>query len=164
MIANTERLSIKFRCFLWFGELYRKHQIMKKHLSKWSLHVIVLTAVWACSKEDASDGLLRKSELILDIDLSTEEGSGLANKGSFILRKNIVIVKNLEGKGGAASHICSHDKSDQIRFTNVNGGTFHCSRDGARFNQSGYSVNQITASQLKIYNAVVEDNMLKIYE
>ncbi|WP_394750454.1 QcrA and Rieske domain-containing protein [Spongiimicrobium salis] len=98
------------------------------------------------------------------IDLNSADGAGLQNNGDFILRNFVVIVKNLEGNYVAASQVCSHQQTEEVRFLDDNGGIFRCSTHGARFDQSGQPLNSITSNPLKIFNTELTGDMLRIFE
>lgn len=105
------------------------------------------------------------------IDLTTPEGQKLKNNGDFILASSkgtkytdVVVVKNLEGKFIAASQICSHQQTENVRFYDDNGGIFECSTHGSRFDQTGKPLNSITSNPLKVFKTELTDNMLRIFE
>jgi Rieske Fe-S protein len=98
------------------------------------------------------------------IDLDSAEGADLANNGDFILKNDVVVVKNLEGDFIAASQICSHQQTDQVRFRTENGGIFHCFTHGSQFAQNGTPLNTITSNPLKIFNTELSGNILRVFE
>lgn len=98
------------------------------------------------------------------IDLTTAEGVGLQNNGDFILKDFVVIVKNLEGNFVAASQVCSHQQTEEVRFIDDSGGIFRCSTHGARFDQMGRPLNSITSNPLKIFNTELNGDVLRIFE
>jgi nitrite reductase/ring-hydroxylating ferredoxin subunit len=98
------------------------------------------------------------------VDLNSQEGSGLQNNGDFILKNDVVVVKNLEGIFVAASQICSHQQTDQVRFLDDNGGIFRCSTHGSEFDQNGVPLNTITSNPLKTFNTELNGNILRVFE
>ncbi|MGB5386145.1 MAG: Rieske (2Fe-2S) protein [Eudoraea sp.] len=98
------------------------------------------------------------------VDLNSQEGSGLQNNGDFILKNEVVVVKNLEGNFVAASQICSHQQTDQVRFLDDNGGIFRCSTHGSEFDQNGAPLNTITNNPLKTFNTELNGNILRVFE
>ncbi len=98
------------------------------------------------------------------IDLTSSEGANLQNNGDFILKNNVVVVKNLEGNFIAASQICSHQQTDQVRFIDDNGGVFYCSTHGSRFDQTGKPLNTITSNPLKIFKTQLSGDILRVFE
>ena len=98
------------------------------------------------------------------VDLNSQEGSGLQNNGDFILKNEVVVVKNLEGNFIAASQICSHQQTDQVRFLDDNGGIFRCSTHGSEFDQNGTPLNTITNNPLKTFNTELNGNILRVFE
>ncbi|MGB5237722.1 MAG: Rieske (2Fe-2S) protein [Flavobacteriaceae bacterium] len=98
------------------------------------------------------------------IDLTSSEGSGLQNNGDFILKNEVVVVKNLEGNFIAASQICSHQQTDQVRFLEEQGGIFHCFTHGSEFDQNGTPLNSITNNPLKIFNTELNGDILRVFE
>lgn len=127
-----------------------------------------------CSSESTGD--LDKNPLPtgvdFSIDLNSPETARLANIGGFILAKSkqtlkytdIVVAKNLEGNYVAASQICSHEQTDQVRFYSDKGGIFSCSTHGSEFNQNGIPINQVTNNPLKIFKTQLKDTILRIFE
>jgi nitrite reductase/ring-hydroxylating ferredoxin subunit len=99
-----------------------------------------------------------------NVDLDSQEGSGLQNNGDFILKNDVVVVKNLEGIFVAASQICSHQQTDQVRFLDDNGGIFRCSTHGSEFDQNGVPLNTITSNPLKTFNTELNGNILRVFE
>ena len=101
------------------------------------------------------------------IDLSSAEGAKLKNNGDFFLKNFVVVVKNLEGNFVAASQICSHQQTDEVRFKTEDGGIFHCSTHGSRFSQTGTPLNQIgndVAKPLKIFKTELNGQILRVFE
>lgn len=98
------------------------------------------------------------------IDLTTSEAEPLANNGGFIRKNFVVIARNLEGEIVAASQVCSHQQTEEVRFSTDDGGTFFCSTHGSRFNQNGTPVNTITSNPLKIFNVEVNGAIVRIFE
>ncbi|WP_350287335.1 Rieske (2Fe-2S) protein [uncultured Croceitalea sp.] len=106
------------------------------------------------------------------IDLTNPDFAALANNGGFVLVKSnssesltdIVVARNLEGELVAASQICSHQQTDQVRFISEDGGIFRCSTHGSRFSQNGTPINTITDNPLKIFNTSLEGDILRIFE
>ncbi|PCJ98452.1 MAG: (2Fe-2S)-binding protein [Flavobacteriaceae bacterium] len=98
------------------------------------------------------------------IDLNAAEGAGLQNNGDFILKEFVVVVKNLEGQFVAASQVCSHQQTEEVRFIPDNGGIFSCSTHGSRFAQNGTPLNSITSNPLKIFNTELAGDILRVFE
>ncbi len=98
------------------------------------------------------------------IDLNSTEGSGLQNNGDFILKNEVVVVKNLEGNFIAASQICSHQQTDQVRFLEEQGGIFHCFTHGSEFDQNGTPLNSVTNNPLKIFNTELNGDILRVFD
>ncbi len=126
---------------------------------------LTFPCVQGCSKSD--DGVDSKpvpTGVDFTIDLSSAEGANLQNNGDFILKNDVVVVKNLEGNFIAASQICSHQQTDQVRFLEENGGIFHCFTHGSEFDQQGMPLNAITSNPLKIFNTSVSGDILRVYD
>ncbi len=98
------------------------------------------------------------------IDLNSPEGAGLQDNGDYILKNDVVVVKNLEGNFIAASQICSHQQTDQVRFIEENGGIFHCFTHGSEFAQNGTPLNTITGNPLKIFDTELSGSVLRVFE
>ncbi|WP_435314565.1 ubiquinol-cytochrome c reductase iron-sulfur subunit [Cellulophaga fucicola] len=123
-----------------------------------------------CSSDsDSEKGDIKEEPSNVDftIDLESDEASKLGTNGGFILKNDVVVVKNLEGEFVAASQICSHENYDQVRFANVDGGIFYCDVHGSRFSQTGTPLNQVdskAAKPLKVYNTTLTGTMLRVFE
>ena len=98
------------------------------------------------------------------IDLTSAEAAPLMQNGGFILREFVVVARNLEGAYVAASQGCSHQQTEAVRFTSSDGGSFHCSTHGARFDQAGQPLNAVTANPLKIFSTQLSGDMLRVFE
>ena len=72
------------------------------------------------------------------IDLSASNASKLQNNGGYIIKNNIVVAKNLEGKYVAATVVCSHEFKKKVVFKN---NEFFCGEHNARFDQNGKGLN-----------------------
>lgn len=126
---------------------------------------ITFPCTQGCSKDD--NGVASKpvpTGVDFTIDLDSPEGAGLQNNGDFILKNDVVVVKNLQGDFIAASQICSHQQTDQVRFLEENGGIFHCFTHGSEFDQDGNPINTITNNPLKIFNTSLNGNLLRVFE
>ncbi|MAU26886.1 MAG: (2Fe-2S)-binding protein [Muricauda sp.] len=98
------------------------------------------------------------------VDLASSEAAPLANNGGFILKNFVVIARNLEGNFVAASQVCSHQQTEEVRFITEDGGIFRCSTHGSRFSQNGTPLNSITSNPLKIFNTELNGDILRIFE
>lgn len=116
-----------------------------------------------CSKEDVSENPI-PTGVDFTIDLNSAEGQQLSNNGDFILKNEVVVVRNLEGNFVAASQICSHQQTDQVRFIEDRGGIFRCFTHGSEFSQTGAPLNQITSNPLKVFSTSVNGSILRVFE
>jgi len=98
------------------------------------------------------------------IDLTSAEAIPLANNGGFILKDFVVIARNLEGELVAASQVCSHQQTEEVRFISEDGGIFRCSTHGSRFSQTGTPLNTITNNPLKVFNTELNGDILRVFE
>lgn len=118
-----------------------------------------------CSKdEENGDKVEAPTGIDFTIDLNSTEGKKLSDNGSFILKDLVVVVKNLEGNFVAASQVCSHEQTEEVRFDDSEGGVFECSEHGARFDQTGTPLNSVTTNSLKIFNTELNGDILRVYE
>ena len=121
-----------------------------------------------CSKDNDNGDIVEVPDSVdFTIDLNSSEGAKLANNGSFILKKLVVVVKDLDGNFVAASQVCSHESYDQVRFTTSNGGIFHCDVRGSRFELDGTPLNQVDsvpAKPLKIFKTELNGQILRVFE
>ena len=117
-----------------------------------------------CSTDDPGGENPIPTGIDFTIDLNSSEGQQLANNGDFILKNDVVVVRNLEGNFVAASQICSHQQTDQVRFIDEQGGIFRCFTHGSEFSQTGMPLNSITSNPLKIFNTSVNGSTLRVFE
>ncbi len=134
-----------------------------KTLGAGAAFALTFPCIQGCSKDDVG-GLPVPTGVDFTIDLTSAEGMQLQNNGDFILKNDVVVVRNLEGNFVAASQICSHQQTDQVRFVTDNGGIFECSTHGSQFSQTGTPLNQITRNPLKIFNTEVNGDILRVFE
>ncbi len=126
---------------------------------------LTFPCISGCSNDDGGSEMIPiPTGVDFTIDLNSQEGAGLQNNGDFILKNDVVVVKNLEGNFIAASQICSHQQTDQVRFLDDNGGIFRCSTHGSEFDQNGTPLNTITSNPLKIFNTELNGNILRVFE
>ena len=116
-----------------------------------------------CSKDDG-EMIPIPTGVDFTIDLNSTEGQGLQNNGDFILKNFVVVVKNLQGNFIAASQICSHQQTEEVRFIDDDGGIFSCSTHGSRFDQAGQPLNGITNNPLKIFQTELNGDILRVFE
>lgn len=106
------------------------------------------------------------------VDLNATDSAPLANNGGFILVKSIpslgftdiVVARNLAGDLIAASQICSHQQTEEVRFISEDGGIFRCSTHGSRFDQNGTPLNSVTNNPLKVFNTELNGTTLRVFE
>lgn len=125
---------------------------------------LVYPCLNGCSKDSVETGLPVPTGIDFTIDLDSQEGEPLQNNGGFILKEFVVVAKNLEGQYVAASQICSHQQTEEVRFITEDGGIYRCATHGARFDQTGMPLNSITPNPLKIFNTELNDRMLRVFE
>ncbi len=117
-----------------------------------------------CSKDDPAGENPIPTGVDFTIDLTSAEGAELQNNGDFILKNEVVVVKNLQGNFIAASQICSHQQTDQVRFIEEDGGKFRCFTHGSEFDESGMPLNTITNNPLKIFNTELNGDILRVFD
>ena len=98
------------------------------------------------------------------VNLTDTEAAPLVTNGGFILKNFVVIARNLEGVLVAASQVCSHQQTEEVRFISDDGGIFRCSTHGSRFSQTGTPLNTITSNPLKVFNTELNGDILRIFE
>ncbi|MFS4493850.1 ubiquinol-cytochrome c reductase iron-sulfur subunit [Maribacter sp. 2308TA10-17] len=130
---------------------------------------LTFPCVHGCSKDENQNGtiVVEPTNVDFTIDLTSAEAANLGENGGFILKRLVVIAKNLEGQYIAASQVCSHEAYDQVRFVNQQGGIFYCDVHGSQFEQNGTPLNQIgsnPAKTLKIYNTELNGDILRVFE
>lgn len=130
---------------------------------------LVFPCTQGCSKDamddvDPEDMKPIPTGVDFTVDLESSEAAPLKENGGYILKNDVVVVKNLEGNYVAASQVCSHQQTPEVRFVATNGGIFACSTHGSRFDQNGKPLNSITNNPLKIFKTELAENLLRIYE
>jgi len=98
------------------------------------------------------------------IDLDGPDGMALQEPGDFILRNFVVVARNLEGNFVAASQVCSHQQTEEVRFVAAQGGIFQCATHGSQFAQNGTPLNAVTNNPLKIFRTSLNGNQLRVFE
>lgn len=129
---------------------------------------LIFPCAQGCSKDEVA-GNIKELPTGVDftVDLSSGDAANLSNDGGFILKNDVVVVRNLEGVLIAASQICSHQGYDQVRFVSEQGGIFYCDVHGSRFKQDGSPLNQIgntVAKALKVYQTSLDGDILRVFE
>lgn len=126
-----------------------------------------------CSKDGELETFPVSDGVDFTIDLDSAEAAPLANNGGYISVKSsqsltyfdIVVARNLQGELIAASKICSHQGTEEIRFISEDGGVFHCSTHQSRFAQDGTSLNlNTTSTPLKIFSTELNGTTLRVFE
>ncbi|MGY8915511.1 MAG: QcrA and Rieske domain-containing protein [Flavobacteriales bacterium] len=138
-----------------------------KSLGAGAAFALVFPCVQGCSSDGGEEVIDPKpvpTGVDFTIDLNSSEASNLKNNGGFILKNFVVVVRNLEGAFVAASQVCSHQGTENVRFVNDNGGIFNCSTHGARFDQQGTPLNSITSKPLKIFKTELNGDILRVFE
>ena len=102
---------------------------------------------------------LPSNTVLFTIDLSSEEADNLLKEGGFIIQDEIVIAKSLSGAYVAATVICTHESRKEVTFQK---NEFLCTAPGARFDQSGNGLNDFGKKGLKIYQTLLNENVLTI--
>ncbi len=130
---------------------------------------LIFPCAQGCSTDEDPVGNIKEVPTGIDftVDLNSSEAASLSNDGGFILKNDVVVVKNLQGEFIAASQICSHQGYDQVRFVNQEGGIFYCDVHGSRFEQNGTPLNQVDnnpAKALKIYQVELTGDSLRVFE
>lgn len=137
-----------------------------KTLGASAAFAITFPCLHSCST-DSEEELIQvpvPTEVDFTLDLTSTEAAPLANNGGFILKNLVVVARNLEGELVAASQVCSHQQTEEVRFISEDGGIFRCSTHGSKFSQTGTSLNTITNNPLKIFNTELNGDTLRVFE
>ena len=135
-----------------------------QNLGAGAAFALVFPCLNGCSKDGAVGGFPVPTGIDFTVDLDSQEGTPLQNNGGFILKEFVVVAKNLEGQYVAASQICSHQQTEEVRFITEDGGIYRCATHGARFDQTGKPLNAITPNPLKIFSTELTGNLLRVFE
>lgn len=125
---------------------------------------LVFPCVQGCTKGPGVPTQPIPDGIDFTVDLSGPDGMALENPGDFILRNFVVIARNLEGQFVAASQVCSHQQTEEVRFVSSQGGIFQCSTHGSQFSQNGTPINNVTSNPLKVFQTSLEGDLLRIFE
>lgn len=134
---------------------------------------VMFPCVSACSKDGEDlETFPEPNGVDFTVDLNAAEAAPLANNGGFITVKSdpaltyldIVVARNLEGELIAASKICSHQQTEEVRFITEDGGIFNCTTHGSRFSQNGTPLNSVTNNPLKIFNTELNGDILRVFQ
>lgn len=125
---------------------------------------LAFPCVNGCTKGADSDPKPIPTGIDFTIDLGGPDGTALQNPGDFILRQFVVVARNLQGNFVAASQVCSHQQTEEVRFVTAQGGIFQCSTHGSQFAQNGTPINAITSNPLKIFQTSLNGNLLRVFE
>ena len=164
--------AIRFHGFkrsFYIKKLVMERKEFLRSLGAGAAFALIFPCAQGCSKDDDPEGTIKEVPTGVDftVDLTSAEASNLAQNGGFILKNDVVVVKNLEGEYIAASQICSHQGYDQVRFINQQGGIFFCDVHGSRFEQDGSPLNKVDnnpAKALKVYQIELSGDILRIFE
>lgn len=142
-----------------------KRKEFLKSIGSGAAFALTYGCLGGCSKDEkipfiAPNGNnLPVNTILFTIDLDSEETTNLKDKGGFIVKDDIVIAKSLGGGYLAATVICTHESRKEVTFQN---NEFLCIAHGARFDQSGYGLNEFGEKGLKIYKTLLDGNELAI--
>lgn len=135
---------------------------------------LMFPCVNGCSKDgEELETFPEPTGVNFTVDLTASSSAALANNGGFIFVKSnpelsyldIVVARNLEGELIAASKICSHQQTEEVRFSTNDGGVFICTTHSSRFAQDGTSLNLATTSNpLKIFQTELMGDTLRVFE
>lgn len=134
-----------------------------KSLGASAAFAVAFPCLHACSSESSPDDDT-PTGIDFTIDLSAPAAAPLQNNGGFILQNLVVVARNLEGNFVAASQVCSHQQTEEVRFVSDDGGSFFCSTHGSRFNQQGTPLNTVTNNPLKIYSTELNGDLLRVFD
>ena len=134
-----------------------------KSLGASAAFAVAFPCLHACSSESNPEDET-PTGIDFTIDLSAPDAAPLQNNGGFILQNLVVVARNLEGNYVAASQVCSHQQTEEVRFVADDGGSFFCSTHGSRFNQQGTPINTVTNNPLKIYSTELNGNVLRVFD
>ena len=133
-----------------------------KSLGASAAFAVAFPCLHACSSDSTADD--GPTGIDFTIDLTAASAAPLQNNGGFILQNLVVVARNLQGNFVAASQVCSHQQTEEVRFVTDDGGTFFCSTHGSRFNQQGTPINTITNNPLKIYSTELNGDLLRVFD
>ena len=135
---------------------------------------LMFPCVQGCSKDgEELETFPVSTGVNFTVDLTSNEAAPLATNGGFIFVKSdpelpyldIVVARNLEGNLIAASKICSHQQTEEVRFSTNEGGVFICTTHNSKFAQDGTSLNLATTSNpLKIFQTELNGDVLRVFE
>ncbi len=169
-ILTTYYTILRFNAFFLYKIVVMERKEFLRSLGAGAAFALIFPCTQGCSSDgDEPVGNIKEVPTGVDftVDLTSSEGGPLSNNGGFILKNDVVVVKNLQGEFIAASQICSHQGYDQVRFVDQQGGIFYCDVHGSRFEQDGTPLNQVDdnpAKALKIYQVELSGDSLRVFE
>jgi len=120
--------------------------------------VLTSTCLGGCTR-DSADPI---KDLDFVIDLTQDEFLELNTFGSYIVQDQVVIARSNTGEYLAATLTCSHDRLDQITYSDSNGAWF-CTAHGALFSEEGEGLNANGSKGLQIFNTELTGDLLRIF-
>lgn len=135
---------------------------------------VLFPCVHGCSKQENEEPTFKEPEGVdFTFDLESTQAAPLSENGGWVALKSdnnlnyfdVILARNLEGNLVAASKICSHQGTEEITFSSVDGGVFFCTSHSSKFAQDGTSLNlNTTSNPLKIFQVAVTSNLVRIFE
>lgn len=136
-----------------------------KSMGTGAAFVLTYGCLSGCSKDEdipfiAPNGSnLPSNTILFTINLTSQEASNLQEEGGYIIQDDIVVARSLSGAFVAAAVICTHESRKEVTFKE---NEFLCTAHGARFDQSGIGLNEFGNKGLKIYETLLEGDILTI--
>ena len=108
----------------------------------------VLTS--SCFGACKSDTATPTPALDFTLDLNAAENAALKVNGGFVIKNQVVVVRDTTGKYVAATQVCSHEGNVRVTYDKTNN-NFTCPVHGATFDLAGKGTNATGSKGLTIY-------------
>lgn len=106
--------------------------------------VLTASCFGACKNDDTAPAL------DFTLDLNASENVALKTNGGFIIKNQVVVVKDTAGKYVAATQVCSHEGNVRVTYSKTDN-NFTCPVHGATFDLAGKGTNANGSKGLTIY-------------
>jgi len=119
---------------------------------------LTATCLGGCSKDIAPPA----KDVDFTIDLKDDLYESLTIPGNYIIEKDVVIARSINGDYVAASVNCSHENLKEITYDDDQGQWF-CTAHGARYDEEGAGLNSLGSNGLTIFQTGLDGNMLRVF-
>lgn len=95
----------------------------------------------------------------LTLDLIDPVNAALKTNGGYVIKDGVVIARSNQGTYIAATLTCSHEGKNEISYQTDH---FYCAAHGAKYDNAGKGLNSEGKKGIRVYTAILKDNVLTI--